>query len=208
LNNEPEYRRALLHKSHAKNDGRLFCTPGASMKKPLLAMILGLCIPLFCLGGTGSNPTALEKQLLEALKVDDTGEDRRGDPGWVINNYAAEHLIDDRRTERVDFDDYYVLRKPAKLLGHDLLVISWGHGRDDTVDGPTGCCVYLGLTVYVRVNGDDANLARFAKTNRCSYEPNEDVLGFWKQMNEHPPIRFPKGRYASMACTDQTLHDW
>jgi hypothetical protein len=37
------------------------------MKKPLLAMILGLCIPLFCLGGTGSNPTALEKQLLEAL---------------------------------------------------------------------------------------------------------------------------------------------
>jgi hypothetical protein len=177
------------------------------MKNPLWVIILGLCLPLLCLGGTGSNPTALEKELLEALKVSDTGLDRRGDPEKVINDYAAGHLIDSTRTERVDFDDYYVLRKPAMLLGHDLVVISWGHGRDDTVDGPTGCCVQLGLTVYVRVNGDDANLARFAETNKCSYEPNEDVLGFWKQMDEHPPVRFPKGRYASLSCTDETLQN-
>jgi hypothetical protein len=88
------------------------------VKKLLFAIVLGLCVPLLCLAGTGSSPAALEKELLEALKVNGNAG-----PEKVINDYAAEQLIDRWRTERSDFEDYYVLRKPALLLGHDLLVI-------------------------------------------------------------------------------------
>jgi hypothetical protein len=167
------------------------------MKKLLLSILLGLCTPLFCLGETGSTPTALENELLEALKLNNKGDDRRVHPEVVISDYAAKHLIDLSRTKRVDSDNFYVLRKPAKLLGHDLLVISWAQ---DTARS-------YGLTVYVRVIGDDANLAAFAKTNRCNYAYEQD-LGSWQLFDEHPPIVFPKGRHASLACTDEMFQDW
>jgi hypothetical protein len=173
------------------------------MKGQLFAAILALATPLCCLRAN-SAATSLENELLQALKANSASDGRLGNPSKVISHYAEQHLIDAKRTIRTDFDDYYLLLRPALFLGHDLLVMRWGHGREAS-DGPTGCCATEGLTVYVRVNGDDALLVKFSKANRCYYDASEDLVEFWKDRGYGSSIQFPEGRYASIECTDRTL---
>jgi len=170
---------------------------------------------LICFALQAQPPAAqgsLEEQLTEAIKVNEKGDDRLGDRGQVLKAYAQAGIIYSQRTLRSDFEDTYVLRKPANFLGHDLLAIIDDHGRE-AGDSESGCCPTEGFTVYVRIVGDDRNLRHFAEINRCDFSDGRELQGqlgvpqLWSQPPPHGQQRvaLPAGTYGSLSCTSRNL---
>lgn len=77
----------------------------------------------FSQAANASNDQALEAGLLDALRYDKAKQERVGDSGKAIQAYMREGLVNNRPNQRIDYTDYYLLNKPAKFLGQDLVMI-------------------------------------------------------------------------------------
>lgn len=158
----------------------------------LSAGILLLCSSV----ALAADHRTLEAGLLDALRYDITKQERIGNSGKAIQAYMREEFAGKKPDSRADYTDYYVLKKPTKLLGHDLVLI-----EEEYMSRYVGCCVSPGAGVTVRVNGNSENLLAFAEANRCTFSDDIDIQGILAEVG----IAFipQEGVYASLSCRER-----
>jgi len=139
----------------------------------------------------------LEKNLLSTLKLklNEYGDiERNGNHGKAIRAYMNKGYIDKKPTVyRADYVDYYVLKKPAYILGHELKVI-----EEEYMSEYVGCCVNEGVGVVLKLTGSMQKLENFARKNKCLVEPIDysyyyERLGIVSTTPE-------KGVFVEMSC--------
>jgi len=137
----------------------------------------------------------LENGLANALRLKPGTTERAGDSGKAIQAYMREGVVNKKPNQRADYTDYYVVKKPASFMGHELVVI-----EEEYMAKYVGCCVNPGAGVTVKVNGSPKNLEKFADANKCSFADNVDVQG---ELNRFSiKATFSKGRYATLSCRE------
>jgi hypothetical protein len=154
---------------------------------------------LMCLAVASVQADELERQLADAIALapgaDALDRPARIDP--VLAAYAKAGLVGSKPDFRLVYDDYYVLRKPAKFLGHLLAAI-----EVENMQAFVGCCVDEGVILLLRSNGGDDDLAEFAERSACSVPGYLDqALG---RNPQHTARRFPKADYVTLSCR---VHD-
>jgi len=139
----------------------------------------------------------LENNLLSTLKLklNEFGDiERNGNHGQAIRSYMNKGYIDKKPTVyRADYVDYYVLKKPAYVLGHELKVI-----EEEYMSEYIGCCVNEGVGVVLKLTGSMQKLENFAQENQCVVEPIDydyyyESLGIFNAIPE-------KGVFVEMSC--------
>ena len=140
---------------------------------------------------------SLENNLLSTLKLklNEFGDiERNGNHGKAIRAYMNKGYIDKKPTVyRADYVDYYVLKKPAYVLGHELKVI-----EEEYMSEYVGCCVNEGVGVVLKLTGSMQKLENFAQKNKCVVEPIDydyyyESLGIVNAIPE-------KGVFVEMSC--------
>ena len=145
---------------------------------------------------------SLEQGLLTSMSIFINKEgsiERSESSGEAIQSYMTQRYIDKHPNFRYDYTDYYLLNKPALLLGHDLKVI-----EEEYPSQYIGCCVSPGVGAVVRQKGSLNSLQAFAQKNRCSIEPIE-FNAYLKKLN-FKNLTVPKGRYYSISCRERELY--
>lgn len=137
----------------------------------------------------------LESGLANALRLKPGTTERAGDSGKAIQAYMREGVVNKKPNQRADYTDYYVVKKPASFMGHELVVI-----EEEYMSKYIGCCVNPGAGVTVKVNGSPKNLEKFADANKCSIADNVDVQGELRRFGIK--TAFSKGHYASISCRE------
>jgi len=133
----------------------------------------------------------LEAELLIALRPAPSLK-RQENAGAVIRKYKAEGFIP-FRPKRIDYRDYYRLTKPAKVLGHELVLL-----EEEYMTKFIGCCVDEGAGVFVRLSGRATTLESFAKANKCrveTFDTEEEV-----RKSTGVTFSLPAGSYAALLC--------
>ena len=69
------------------------------------------------------NDQSLESGLTSALRLKKGTTERIGNSGKAIQAYMREGIVNKKPNQRADYTDYYLVNKPAKFMGHDLIVI-------------------------------------------------------------------------------------
>lgn len=138
---------------------------------------------------------ALEDGLADALRLKPGTTERAGDSGKAIQAYMREGVVNKKPNERADYTDYYIVKKPATFMGHELVVI-----EEEYMSKYVGCCVNPGAGITVKVNGSPKNLEKFADKNKCSFADKVDVQGEMSRFGIR--ATFSKGRYASLSCRE------
>ncbi|NHZ35191.1 hypothetical protein [Massilia rubra] len=157
------------------------------------AALLGLFAGALCGGVAAAGNPDLEVNLMKAMKFDKASEKRIGSSGKAIQAYMKAGYVNQRPNGRADYTDYYLLNKPATLLGHPLVLI-----EEEYMTRYAGCCVSKGIGVTVGVAGSLGALKKFAAQNRCTLEENVDP---GKQLRSFGiKNALPKGTYASLSC--------
>lgn len=154
------------------------------------------CALLAMLGCGVVHADELETTLTAALTLAPAADpmDRLGRIDPMLAAYASAGLIAAKPDFRIDYDDYYVLKRPASFLGHRLAAI-----EVESMQKFIGCCVNEGVILLLQGEEDDA-LAGFADSNGCSILGYENPAFDKKQTAR----RFAKGDYVSLSCR---LHD-
>ena len=144
---------------------------------------------------TYSNDQDVENKLINALRLKNGSTERV--ESFFINAhkaYVQEGIINEDATQRQEYTDYFILHKPAKFLGHELMVI-----EAEYMSEWIGCCVNPGTGVIVRLVGGTKNLEEFANANKCSLtnniNPKEQISDF----------DFPQGIYATLSCRERDI---
>jgi len=65
-----------------------------------------------------SNNQDLEVGLIDSMRLNKITKTRLGDSGKAIQAYMREGFVNKRPNQRADYTDYYLLKKPARLMGH------------------------------------------------------------------------------------------
>lgn len=140
---------------------------------------------------------SLENNLLSTLKLklNEFGDiERNGNHGKAIRAYMNKGYIDKKPTVyRADYVDYYVLKKPAYVLGHELKVI-----EEEYMSEYVGCCVNEGVGVVLKLTGSMQKLENFAKKNKCLVEPI-DYAYYYERLGIVSTIP-EKGVFVEMSC--------
>lgn len=140
---------------------------------------------------------SLENTLLSTLKLklNEFGDiERNGNHGQAIRAYMNKGYIDRNPTVyRADYVDYYVLKKPAYVLGHELKVI-----EEEYMSEYVGCCVNEGVGVVLKLSGSMQKLESFAKKNKCLVEPI-DYSYYYERLGIVNTIP-QKGVFINMSC--------
>lgn len=140
---------------------------------------------------------SLENNLLSTLKLklNEFGDiERNGNHGKAIRAYMNKGYIDKKPTVyRADYVDYYVLKKPAYLLGHELKVI-----EEEYMSEYVGCCVNEGVGVVLKLSGSMQKLENFAQKNKCLVEPI-DYSYYYERLGIVNAIP-EKGVFVEMSC--------
>jgi hypothetical protein len=113
----------------------------------------------------------------------------------VLAAYQRAGLIGAKPDFRLVYDDYYLLRKPAKFRGYVLAAI-----EVENMGEFLGCCVDEGVILLLRGEGGD--LEDFASRSGCRVLGYEDQA--FEPNRQHTARRFPKGDYVSLSCR---VHD-
>lgn len=121
---------------------------------------------------SSSNEQNLESGLLDALRLNKKTMERLGDSGRAIQAYMRDNFVSKRPNVRADYTDYYLVKAPAKFMGHDLIVI-----EEEYLSNYVGCCVSPGAGVTVKVADSTKNLEKFANENGCTLADNVDLQG-------------------------------
>lgn len=145
---------------------------------------------------------SLEEGLLSTLKLklNEFGDiERNGNHGKAIKAYMSKGYIDKKPTiYRADYVDYYVLEKPAYVLGHELKVI-----EEEYMSEYVGCCVNEGVGVVLKLSGSMQKLENFAQKNKCAIEPI-DYSYYYERLGI--VNRIPEaGIFVNMSCRANNL---
>lgn len=138
----------------------------------------------------------LENGLTNALKFDTKSSSRLGSSGEAIQAYMREGIVNKKPNLRYDYTDYYIVNKPSKIMGHELVMI-----EEEYMSQYVGCCVSPGLGITVKVAGDTKKLEIFAKENKCSFT---DRIDFQQEINNIGiKTKVLPGDYASLSCRER-----
>lgn len=138
----------------------------------------------------------LENGLLHALHLKKDTTDRVSTSGKAIAAYMREGYIGKRPEQRFDYTDYYLLKKPASFMGHELVLI-----EEEYITQYIGCCVSPGAGVTVKVRGNTQNLQAFASAQRCTLTDPVDMQHVLSEVAIK--ARLPQGHYASLSCRER-----
>jgi hypothetical protein len=134
----------------------------------------------------------LEMGLVQALRpVPDFR--RQENAGKAIRAYKAAGILP-LRPVRSDYTDYYLVTRPTKFLGNELVLV-----EEEYLIKYIGCCVNQGAGVYVRVVSTTDPLEKFARENMCRFDVYEDAKAVLAEKINFP-AKLPAGRYASLRC--------
>ncbi|SDL76527.1 hypothetical protein SAMN05216517_10220 [Janthinobacterium sp. OK676] len=157
--------------------------------------LLGALLLAACCASAVADP-ALETELAHALHLKKGTTDRVGTSGKAIAAYVREGYMGKRPDQRFDYTDYYLLKKPARFMGHELVLI-----EEEYITQYIGCCVSPGAGVTVKVRGSTQNLQAFASAQRCTLTDPVDVQHALSEVAIR--TRLPKGHYASLSCRER-----
>ncbi|MDO8037619.1 hypothetical protein [Janthinobacterium sp. SUN137] len=138
----------------------------------------------------------LENGLIHALHLKKGTTQRVGTSGKAIAAYMREGFIGKRPNQRFDYTDYYLLKKPASFMGHELVLI-----EEEYITQYIGCCVSPGAGVTVKVNGSTQKLQAFASAQRCTLTDPVDIRKNLREVAIQATL--PKGHYASLSCRER-----
>jgi hypothetical protein len=138
----------------------------------------------------------LEAGLSKALILKKGTTDRVGDSGKAIQAYKQQGLVNKKPNRRADYTDYYLLNKPAKFMGHDLIVI-----EEEYMSKYVGCCVSPGTGVSVKIVGATKNLEDFAAANRCTFTNGVNLKDDLNNVGIKADL--PAGKFASLSCRER-----
>lgn len=145
---------------------------------------------------TASDNQDIESGLISALQLKKGTTERIGDSGKAIRAYMREGLVKKKPNQRADYTDYYLLNKPAKFMGHDLIVI-----EQEYMTAYIGCCVSPGVGVTVKVIGNTKNLEEFATENRCTLTEHVNLKDELSRVSIKTNL--PTGNFASLSCRER-----
>ncbi|QKY10139.1 hypothetical protein [Janthinobacterium lividum] len=149
-----------------------------------------------CASAHAAADPGLETGLLHALHLKKGTTERVGTSGKAIAAYMREGYIGKHPDQRADYTDYYLLKKPASFMGHELVLI-----EEEYITQYIGCCVSPGAGVTVKVRGNTQKLQAFASAQRCTLTDPVDVQ---HALNDVAiKTRLPKGHYASLSCRER-----
>jgi hypothetical protein len=157
------------------------------------------CLSLPGAPADAASDRELEAGLLDALRLKAGTVERLGDSGTAIQAYMREGVAAGKPNRRFEYTDYYLLKKPAKFMGHDLVLI-----EEEYPSKFIGCCVNPGAGVTVRVVGDSRNLEEFAEANGCTLTDNLDLQDLLKQLKIKASL--PRGNFASLSCRERDVN--
>lgn len=165
------------------------------LRKILAALLI---VSSFINAAVAGNEAILERSLLDAMRLKPGTSDRLTDSGAMIMAYVKEGYLDLKPVERADYTDYRLFKKPAKLMGHTLMLI-----EEEYMAKHIGCCVSEGLGVTVKVAGSTAKLEKFAEQNGCSFT---SPVGLAEEMKSiGVKTRIPKAEYATVSCRQRDI---
>ncbi|MGX9781546.1 hypothetical protein [Janthinobacterium lividum] len=149
-----------------------------------------------CASAHAAADPVLESGLIHALQLKKGTTERVGTSGKAIAAYMREGYIGKHPDQRADYTDYYLLKKPASFMGHELVLI-----EEEYITQYIGCCVSPGAGVTVKVRGNTQKLQAFARAQRCTLTDPVDVQ---HALNDVAiKTRMPKGHYASLSCRER-----
>lgn len=161
------------------------------------AALLVLVSSLVAAADPGPGPGAeLETGLAQAMHLKKGSSERVGTSGQAIQAYMHAGLIDSKPNQRADYTDYYLLNKPARFMGHELVMI-----EEEYMSRYIGCCVSPGAGLSVKVSGSLKSLEQFARAHRCSLNDNVDVQGELASLGIRRKLA--PGRYATLSCRER-----
>lgn len=140
----------------------------------------------------------IESGLINALRLKKGTTERVGNSGKAIQAYMREGIVNKKPNARADYTDYYLVNKPAKFLGHDLIVI-----EEEYMTKYIGCCVSPGAGVTVKVIGDTNNLEEFAHVNGCTFTDNVNLQEELSILAINATL--PQGIFASLRCRERDI---
>ena len=142
------------------------------------------------------NDQSLESGLTSALRLKKGTTERIGNSGKAIQAYMREGIVNKKPNQRADYTDYYLVNKPAKFMGHDLIVI-----EEEYMSQYIGCCVSPGVGVTVKVIGNTKNLENFARINGCTFTDNVNLQEELSSVGINATLT--QGRFASLSCRER-----
>lgn len=161
---------------------------------PLLATAVLAAVPL---PARSADDAALESGLAQALRLDRRTQERVGDSGRAIRAYMKEGVLSRRPNQRLDYTDYYLVKKPATFMGHALVMV-----EEEYMAAYVGCCVSPGMGITLKVSGPTVALEKFAEDNGCSFDGQADPRGVLKSMGVRAS-HLPRGRYVALSCRER-----
>lgn len=165
------------------------------MKKILYCLLSGLLLGAAATSSLATE-TALENQLIKALKIIQNTEERQAKSRPVIRAYQQAGILNKKPDQRADYIDFYLLRKPASFVGHKLVML-----EEEYMDTYVGCCVSPGLGLVLQIEADTRSLQDFADKNACTFKPHADVFDTLKTYGIRHKL--PKADYASLSCRER-----
>jgi hypothetical protein len=145
---------------------------------------------------SASDVQDLEKTLANSLSLKRGSTERLGNSGKAIQSYMKEGFVNRKPNQRADYTDYYLLKKPAMFMGHELIVI-----EEEYMSKYIGCCVSPGMGVAVKISGNSKNIEHFAVKNKCTLTNDIDIQAELKSVSIK--ANFPRGQYASLSCRER-----
>lgn len=143
---------------------------------------------------------SLESELINSMRLKHESEDldRLGDSGKAIRAYMKAGFVNNRPNERLDYTDYYVLKKPTSFMGHQLIII-----EQEYMTTNIGCCVSPGVGVTILANGSIENMKRFAKANGCSVNEGINIQESFKNIGFN--IGPQRGLFVELSCRERDI---
>lgn len=145
-----------------------------------------------------TSASQLETMLTDALRYDPVKAERVGNSGKAIQAYMRAGIVNKKPNIRADYTDYYLVKKPASFMGHELFMI-----EEEYMTQYIGCCVSEGAGITVRLKGEDSALKDFAKNNACSVESQVDMPAQLKYLGLKAKV--PAGDYTTLSCRDRDV---
>ena len=150
----------------------------------------------FAVAAQADNAQQLEPGLLKAMHLKKGTSERSGGAGKAIRAYKRLGYVNQKPNQRADYVDYYLMKKPASFMGHELVVI-----EEEYMSNWVGCCVSPGVGVSVKVTGSTVKLEEFALANKCGLT---DQVALDRELRSvGVKVTLPKARYASLSCRER-----
>lgn len=160
----------------------------------LFAAVLGLTLPAAVPSKAAG--VAAEAALVEALSLDARTGERLTPSGPAVRAFIAGGHVGRKPDLRFDYNDYRMLRKPARLFGFTILVL-----EEEYMAKYVGCCVSPGLGVMLTGHGDARKLAAFARANGCSLEAPADPSGIPAELG----LAVPAAGLTYLSCRERDV---